>query len=313
MQKGKYYEKFTTEYFIDRAKKVHGDRYDYSESVYVSNHEKLKIICRIHGVFYTAPSNHYAGKGCPVCAGKVPMNTSRFLVRANEKHGDRYDYSLVKCDNNMSKVTIICKIHGPFVQLATKHVDAGHGCPECGGSRKKTTAEFIAQASKINPEYDYSLAVYKNDSSKVEVVCPTHGHFWQKAGDIIKGKKCAKCLWSRGNNKIVEVLDALSISYDREYRFSDCIEKRPLPFDVAVFNSDKSLAGLIEFDGEQHFKAVDYWGGQKNLELVQRHDAIKNNYCEEHNIPLLRIHFSKIKEVESIVKEYLISIKLLDG
>ncbi len=125
----------STPYFIARSKKVHGEKYDYSLSIYKKNDEKLKIICPVHGVFEQIPNSHLNGRGCIDCVGKRKYTTSTFIKKAKSIHGDKYDYKEVKYVNNRTKVKIICTKHGTFFQNAGSHI-RGAGCPDCGHTRK---------------------------------------------------------------------------------------------------------------------------------------------------------------------------------
>jgi hypothetical protein len=122
----------TTEQFIQKAQVVHGDEYDYQNTVYTSRHKKVKITCRHHGVFEQLAGNHLNGSGCQKCYGKNIAHTNEsFIEKAKEVHGDEYEYSLVDYTGNHNKVKIICQKHGMFEQQAGHHM-RGHGCPYCG-------------------------------------------------------------------------------------------------------------------------------------------------------------------------------------
>lgn len=112
---------------------------------------------------------------------------------------------------------------------------------------------------------------------------------------------------SRGEKIITNVLKNHNIPYDFQYVFEDCRDKKPLPFDFAVYtDSTKStIKAIVEFDGEQHFKSVEAWGGDEKLLYTKRHDAIKDFYCFHNNIPLLRIPFIAIKYIEPILLDFL--------
>ena len=125
--------KLTTEQFIQKAKEIHGDKYDYSKVEYVNNATKVKIICPQHGEFEQTPNLHLRGSGCPACGGTLKLTTEEFIQRSNEIHGDKYDYSNVQYVNNTTKVKIICKQHGEFEQTPFNHLRV-YGCPECGSS-----------------------------------------------------------------------------------------------------------------------------------------------------------------------------------
>src|SRR4051812_20770939 len=108
----------TTEEFIDEAIEVHGDKYDYSETVYKKWSEPVKIICPMHEEFYQTPRDHLRDppRGCRGCSSekngeKCRLTQEEFLRKAHEKHGNRYDYSKAIYVKNSKKIIIICKIH----------------------------------------------------------------------------------------------------------------------------------------------------------------------------------------------------------
>ena len=113
-------KKLTTEEFIERAKKIHGDTYDYSLVEYKGALDKVRIICKIHGLFEQRPASHLNGHGCHICGkelvGRKRISNEEFIDRANEIHKGLYDYNLVNIDGSESVATIICKIHGEFSQ-----------------------------------------------------------------------------------------------------------------------------------------------------------------------------------------------------
>jgi hypothetical protein len=114
-------EKKTTGQFIEGAKRVHGDRYDYSKTVYDGAYKKVTITCPVHGDFEQAATVHLSGCGCPKCSTTTSHDASRllfeeFLRRAREAHGNKYDYSKVEYKNNHTRVVIVCPKHGEFKQ-----------------------------------------------------------------------------------------------------------------------------------------------------------------------------------------------------
>ena len=105
------------------------------------------------------------------------MTTEDFISKAIAVHGEKYDYSKVEYVNALTKVTIICPIHGAFEQKPANHL-RGHGCPYCGGSAKHTTEQFIESARKIHGnKYDYSQVEYVTNRTPVKIICPIHGVF----------------------------------------------------------------------------------------------------------------------------------------
>lgn len=208
---GKEKLKFTTEMFIEKARKIHGDKFDYSKTVYKSNTEPVIIICKEHGEFETTPHSHFHTKGgCPKCAiinstshnkkGKrnLLLSTEGFIEKARKVHGDKYDYSLVDCKGYKKPVKIICKEHGVFEQKPNTHL-AGGGCPECAKRTiaeklRLTTEDFIRRAREVHGDkYDYSNVKYHKGNEKVEIICPIHGSFFQKPNSHLSGQGCPIC------------------------------------------------------------------------------------------------------------------------
>lgn len=131
-----------TEEFVRRAKEVHGGLYDYSETEYVNNATKVRIICPVHGAFEQLPSKHLAGQGCPDWSHwseKASLaKLAGFVEKARAVHGDRYDYSGAVWAGAKGKLMITCPEHGPFMQSPEKHL-AGCGCPhpDCVGRKRR--------------------------------------------------------------------------------------------------------------------------------------------------------------------------------
>lgn len=198
-------KKLTREEFIERARAIHGDKYNYDKVVYVNNATKVVITCPTHGDFLQKPSMHLSGNGCPECYGRTRKNTVWFIKRAKMIHGERYDYSKSEYTTANKKVCIICKEHGEFWQEASQHL-RGHGCPQCyykvvGERNKQTQEDFVRRAIEVHGQkYDYGKVNYKGMNDKVCIICPIHGEFWQFARTHVCEKRgCEKC--SHDNQK----------------------------------------------------------------------------------------------------------------
>lgn len=161
------------EAFIEKAEKVHNNKYDYSKVEYVNNRTKVCIICHEHGEFYQIPFNHLKGCGCPKCAPNgVLLTVEDFIDKAKNVHGDKYDYSKVDYKGSKEKVCIICnkigrngKIHGEFYQTPTNHLN-GHNCPVCKESKLEMKVSLILDEFKINYIKQYSFDFLKNGKGK---------------------------------------------------------------------------------------------------------------------------------------------------
>ena len=192
----------TKEQFIEEAKKIHGDKYDYSLVEYEGTDKKVKIICPIHGVFEQVPREHLHGHGCQLCAKSLYKSKKyEFIEKAKEIHGDKYDYSKVEYNGYHTKVCIICPKHGEFWKTPAKHISSKQGCPHCtkehsivDNFNSYTTKEWVKKAKEIHGDrYDYSKVEYKNNHTKVCIICPTHGEFFQYPSYHLNGNGCRKC------------------------------------------------------------------------------------------------------------------------
>lgn len=192
------------EQFLQEAKIVHGNKYDYSKVKYVNYQTRITIICPVHGEFYQSPTSHLQGNGCPKCGNDrtaLRMTNEDFINKAKAVHGDRYDYSKVHYVYNKTEVCIICREHGEFWQKPKNHL-SGYGCPICSGRKKMRTSDFIKKARSVHGEkYNYSKAEYKGNTEKVCIICPEHGEFWQQASSHLKGAGCPKCGFIIGSSK----------------------------------------------------------------------------------------------------------------
>lgn len=155
----------TTEDFIKESKQVHGDKYDYSETVYVNNHTNVKIFCKKDKIFFIQnPRVHLQGTGCPKCARNQKLTTEGFIERAIAIHGNKYDYSSVVYQSHAKKIIIICPIHGPFEQRANGHLN-GKGCYKCAKSYKRSRGEI--ELCKFIKSI-YSGQVLENDRTVIK-------------------------------------------------------------------------------------------------------------------------------------------------
>lgn len=205
--------KDTKDTFIQKAREVHGDRYDYSRVLYIDSYSNVEIYCFKHaGVFFQRPNNHLKGKiGCLECSKEKfiesrSYTTEDFVRQAKKIHGDRYDYSIVEYINWKTKVSIICKKHGVFNQVALSHKQ-GRGCPKCKSEKlaliyKFSEEKFIEKAKKVHGnKYDYKSISYVNNNTKIKIICKKHGVFEQSPASHLAGSGCPFCGDMSGGQK----------------------------------------------------------------------------------------------------------------
>lgn len=195
------HRKKTQEQFIEDAKRVHGDTYDYSKVQYINSNTKVTIICSKHGEFQQRAADHIRGFGCGVCAREITAEKNRqslelFTQKACEVHGDFYDYSKMQYTNSTTKVTIVCPIHGDFQQTPALHL-AGNKCPECARESARCkityTPEQVLEKSNLVHSSKYTYDYNTLTDQKISVICPVHGEFLQRRDQHLEGHGCPQC------------------------------------------------------------------------------------------------------------------------
>lgn len=317
---------YTTEHFIKKAKTVYGNKYNYSEVVYSGINNKVKITCDEHRItFFQTPVIHLAGclkcSGCISDRGKVrflnrvakgirPSNKKkrRFVDKALEKFGDRFDYSVLDYKGARELGCILCRKHNVlFSQNIASHLRGTLGCPGCvkeetERKRIQLQTNFITRATVIHGgKFDYSKVFYKSNTKDVIIICPVHGEFLQQPVTHLRRRGCSMCSLSVGENKIKTFLDSINMEYIREKTFDGCRIKNPLRFDFYLPCRNM----CIEFDGMQHFKPIGMFGGKKYLDNLRVHDEVKNKYCEKFGIRLVRIPYDRIYKAEKLLQKEL--------
>jgi hypothetical protein len=239
--------KYNTIYFIELAKKIHGDKYDYFNSQCSNATDKVEIICHIHGKFNQIAIQHLKGHACPKCnfdqmAKDRAMGKDIFINKAIELFGDKYDYSKVEYINGQKNVCLICPIHGEFNVSPNNHLSKKSGCPICNESNLER--ELASILDKLNVKYErqkrfkwlgkQSLDLYLPEH-QIAIECQGIQHF--KPVDFAgKGKEWAnqlfienkkrddrklkKCITN--NIKMIYVIDRKEY-FDNKYHF-DIVE-----------------------------------------------------------------------------------------
>lgn len=286
--------------FITTCIEVHGTKYTYEKTIYSGMRNKVIITCPFHGDFEQNAKSHTSGYGCSYCSGCGPLTKDIFITRSNLIHRNKYTYpNLNDRVPHSSTIDIICPEHGLFRQCVNSHVD-GKGCQICanttiGNKKRMSLDEFKQRGNETHSgRYSYDKVYFEKTTLEyVTITCKEHGDFTQIGYEHLVGKiGCSKChntSTSRGVKEISSILTKHGIDYHREYRFNDCVYRNKLPFDFYL----PEHRTCIEFDGEQHFKIKEHWGGEKEFNLIQIRDEIKNKYCENNDISLYRIRYDE--------------------
>lgn len=396
------YNQLTTEEFIKRAKAVHGDKYDYSETKYINMNTKVKIRCQKHGVFEQNARSHInplIKAGCPYCAGKALFKGENDLQSQypeiaksfdEEKNNCKADEVFAKsnkkywwlCDkghsfdmspNNRSIQRCSCpycsgqRLLKGFNDLATIHPNIakewdynlnenkpsdytygsgykawwkcdkcgesyqspinihirGHKCPYCAGQKvlsgKNDLAtlfpDIAAEYSKDNelPANQISAHTHK----KVKWICPNCNQEYLASPHHRTSEDRTECPYckkqSKGERKVKAILDKYGITYKEQEWFDDLRSEAgcPLRYDFTIYK-DGIWIGTIEFDGEQHYKPIPVFGGEKRFNVQEQHDFQKRIYSLKHGIPILIIPYKSSEgSIEYIITRFLYNLHLV--
>ena len=302
-----------------------------SKENYKNASQKLDIKCSCGNIYKISFSDikRFKQYNCPKCSDIKRVNDMKNKDIDNLNY---YNYNQVKSIINNTdskllstnyntcydKLELKCSCGKTYYQSFT-HISNKIKtnkpilCPDCmkNISDDKFRLNECDIKHKIMELYGYEkfkivdFNKYKNNKTKIEFIHADCGHkFYSTLHNILVAERsCPNCENNHtlGIRKIIKFLENNNITYELEKKFNDCKYKRLLPFDIYL----NSYNALIEFDGEQHYKSIDYFGGDESFELCKIRDNIKNEYCKNKNIPLLRIKYNQINQIDSLLKEYI--------
>lgn len=288
-------QKLTYEYVKEY---IENEGYKILSNEYVNNRSKLEIMCPHGHVFLVKFNNFKNGSRCPVCYGHIKHSYDE-VKNIFESNG----YKLLSDEyvNKDEKLEIMCP-DGHIYFTSLNVFKRGFRCPQCSG-KAKHTLEFIREY--LN-KYGYELlsTEYINANTSISMKCPEGHVFKMRFGEFKNNnRRCPVCSSSSGALETASILDKLNIKYIREFKFDDCKFKAQLPFDFYLpdFNV------LIEFDGGQHYKIIKHFGGFDGFVDRKIRDTIKNIYCKDNNIKLIRIPYWDFDNIEEILSRELIN------
>ncbi len=280
-------KKRTQQEYLDACVKMWGDKYDYSLVEYKGSNKKVKIIYD-DIVFEQNAQSHING-----LAPEEHMNRDFFIKKSIDKWGDKYDYSQVEYKDCKTKVKILYKGE-VYEQTPYNHLISA---PE-KVYRKKTKEQFIAESQILyDNKYSYDKVNYLSNQMKVMITCPIHGDFEQKPLIHLQGRGCSLCNDSAGETEIVKFLNKYKINFERHKKFKGCKNGLELSFDFYI----PSIRTCIEFQGKQHFEPLEDFGGAETYQMLKVNNKIKEEYCEDNYINLIRIKYDQFNDIYRIL------------
>ena len=274
--------------------------YELLQDYYENNKTKLKLRCENGHECEITWGNIISGKRCKQCALNKHKTSIEDIVKLVESEG----YTFIKELEGFKERRILIRCpEGHEYDVNLGKFKLGRRCPKC----KDTTFDYSFVKEYIEKEgYKLLTDNYINVFQKLILECPK-GHKFEITFHNFKngGNRCPRCKSSKGEKEITVILNNENIKYETQKTFKDCKDKKILPFDFYL--PDYNL--IIEYDGEQHFDIKHSFDGEKGFGETILHDAIKNSYCEDNNINILRIPFWKFDDIENLIKEKLIILR----
>lgn len=268
-------------------------------SEYINSKIKITVQCpNGHESYDVKWGNFKTGKRCPKCKSEKLSNHFRKNIEEVQKIIDVVGYKWIDGEyvNLKSKLTFECP-QGHRYKTSFSVFQQGYRCPHCYGNAKLEYHFIKSQIEKEN--YILLSKEYNNSQEKLNIVCDNGHKFSMNWNKFQIGERCPHCNISKGARKIEDVLKNKNINYVKEYKFDDCINIKHLPFDFYI----ESLNILIEFDGEQHYKIGCFGKDLLNLMNIKYRDNIKDVYCKENSIRLIRIPYWEINNIDKILKD----------
>ncbi len=280
----------SNEEFINKARLIHGNKYDYSRVDYINSKSKICIVCPEHGEFWQTPNSHLLGKNCPLCSKKSSAkhrsNTQEiFLKRIKEKFGNKFDYNKSIFVGWNNPIIITCRKHGEFQTTPKHHLMGDGGCPLCriikvsNKLRKGIALIKDTLVERYGDEIILLSEEYKNARAPLSLECRKHGRFITTWALLRRGSCCPKCgIENRALKR--------SLGQEEFERRSNLIHHNKYSYELAVYKEEKSKVwvrcpehGYFEITAEHHMEGF----GCPICSFTRGEHAVYN-YLSEHNI-----------------------------
>ena len=260
-------------------------------------------------IFNTNVKNIRKGVRCGKCSGRKKKTNQEIQDLIHDISGGEY----IKISEYKNSQTTICIKHkkcGHEFNARVRDFKNGSRCPECFGSKKYTDEEIDKMISDLVGKEYVRVGKYINRKTKISLKHIKCGNeYMVDWGNFKKGRRCPLCNESKGEKRIFDILKREGVKNIAQKRIDGCRYKNPLPFDFYAIKDDIKL--LIEYDGAQHFRPVEFFGGETAFKETQIRDEIKNKFAKDNNIPMLRITYWDYDKIEEILIEKLKELSMI--
>ena len=245
---------------------------------------------------------------CPECTNKDRSKNNRIHVIGNQ-YGR---LTILEVIANTRPVKVKCQCDCGHEHIcAQADVISGHtqscGCLQAEQASAINTKDWTGYVADSGIEF--LCQDYQNNKGQWvwKCKCGVCGNIFSELPARINNGHVTSCgcrIQSVGEECVGNILQEMQVTFVPQYTFDDCKNVRVLRFDFAILNNN-GLIGLIEYDGKQHFEPIEYFGGEVGFKNTQKRDEIKNRYCKQHNIPLLRLPYTlSLHDIKTKIYEY---------
>ena len=280
-------KKLTKDEIQNRSNKIHNNEY-VIVSEYTNSSIHVDILHKkCNSIFKQLPLHHLSGHGCSKCKNVERYTKEILQDKSNTIHNSEYTI-IGNYVNNKTKIEILhSKCNNIYLQRPDDHLK-GHGCSFCYENKMRTTDEFISETTKkFNNEFEI-LSEYNGANKKIKIKHKICGNtYMQVANSHIIGIGCPVCKESHNERVIRNFLSENNINFESQFKFKDCKSINLLPFDFYL----PEIKTCIEYDGRQHYEIVEWFGGKETFDKLKIRDKIKDDYCVNNNIRLIRISY----------------------
>ena len=278
-------------WFQDRLDEIYGNEFKLLSN-YINTKTNVEVLhLKCGSIICKKPIHLMQGYGCKKCSNREIMDNKKF----DSILGSEYT-RLGNCKGNKNKVLIRhnCKDCNFYeYEVKPSNFQQGKRCPKCSGVLKKNEQDVQNFLDANYPNQYKVIGKYINKDTPIEIIhIPCNNKIYPTWNNIRNKRfSCKYCKMTSGELEVALILDSMNINFEYQYTFKDCKDKQLLPFDFYfVLNNIKYI---IEYDGRQHF--MEIFGEEENkksiFETTKIHDSIKNNYCNNNGIKLLRIKY----------------------
>lgn len=284
-----------TEHNIKNYLKINNIPIEFVGPLAPNSIEKMKFKCLLCGEYFMSSWNVIKnGNMCNKCYNIRISNSKKHSIEwIKDEAMKRFDITVI--DNvyisNDTPLNFYCNKHRHIIQKKSwgNMISKNRACKICNDEKIKNN-RFNKISNRLNKLYENSITLIeiRDSKSPMKLYCnKCKKYFYQYYKHLIHGHGCQNCTKSIGEKKIEMILSEFKINYDTQYKFDDCVDTRALSFDFYI----KELNVAIEYNGIQHYKPIDYFGGKKSYDIQIKHDEIKSEYCKKNNIKLIILNY----------------------